>query len=141
MKRLLVGVIASLMAVGMFAQVGVVNTIAADTLIGSETLYFYTGELPYQWNIATIQVVTAKVGGTPDGILTLEGSVDGTSYVPLKDVSGLVSGFPDDSLDIPDAGVAVQTWVVERANFKKFRVKSVGTSGDSTLLSPVYSYK
>jgi len=91
-----------------------------------------------------IQAACDNIGGTSDGALTLEGSVDGTDWVTIKDEQGLVKGYSTmalatDSLTITDG--ANVSWVISQNLFYKYRIKGVGTASDSTLITTKYIRK
>lgn len=137
MKKLLIVLFLSVAFLGVKAQKLV--TIDADSINGAETVYFTTDEITDGWQTCTIQALCTEVAGTTDGTMTLEGSVDGTSFVPLTDQSGLVKGYPKDSLTMTDA--AVQVWIIEKTPFAYFRIKVAGTESDTTLITPYYLLK
>ena len=109
-------------------------TLTADTVQGNETIYIASDEISDSWDHVTIQVLCTETGGTADGTVTLQGSVDGTNYVPLTDYSGIVKGYPNDSLTIADG--AVTSWVINGVPYNYYRLKIAGTASDSTLISP-----
>ena len=108
-------------------------TLTADTVQGAETIYISTSSISDAWDYVTIQALCTQVGGTTDGTMTLMGSVDGTSYVPLVDESGLIKGYPNDSLTMTNG--AVQTWIIKGNPFNYYKAKIAGTSADTTLVS------
>jgi hypothetical protein len=140
MKKFLIILVFAVVAMAAKAQPGVALTFASvDTLNGNETVYFtsgiFTGGEP-----VVIQAACDNVGGTSDGTLTLEGSIDGSDWVPLAEQSGILHGYAttgeNDSLTITDG--ANITWIVEAGYFYKYRVKGAGTASDSTLVTTVY---
>lgn len=118
------------------AQLGKVSTIAADTVNGNETIYLVTGELNKGYDV-TIQALCTNVGGTSDGSIVIEGSLDGTSYKILNDWGDLIKGYGNDTLTIVNAAVGM--WTVKQNPFYKIRLKVAGTASDSTLISPKYN--
>jgi len=128
-----------IVAIAANAQKGKVLTFAAvDTINGNETIYFtspkFTGN-----DVVLVQALCTEVGGTSDGTLTLEGSVDGTSFVPLTNETGVIKGYPNDSLTITDG--AVTQWLVNTNAWYKLRIKAAGTASDSTLITSKYIRK
>lgn len=142
MKKLIFMLVFAIVAIAANAQTRALTFATADTLNGNETVYFtgptFTGDQPI-----AIQAACDNVGGTSDGALTLEGSVDGTDWVTLRDATGIVHGFAGatatDSLTIVDG--ANITWVIEKNVFSKYRIKGVGTADDSTLVTTKYIRK
>ena len=129
----------SVVAMGAIAQKGKPLTFAtSDTIQGAETIYLvspkFTGD-----DVIMIQALCTETGGTADGTLTLDVSVDGTSYVPFTDATGIMKGYPNDSLTITDG--AVTSWIVQVNAGYKYRIKGAGTTGDSTLISATYIRK
>ena len=139
MKRILVVAILALISLTGFSQKGTVYTVAADTLIGAETVNFVLQTKFYGQNLLTIEALCTDVGGTPDGTLILEGSLDGTSYETITSTSGRLYAWPNDTLTIV-AG-AVVTWVVEDTPWVYYRVQGGGTADDSTLVNIKYIFK
>ena len=107
----------------------------ADSSKGAETDYQYipNGTLSSQ-RALTIQVLCTQLGGTSDGTISLEGSIDGTSYAALD--NSVLTEISDDSLTITNG--AVWHAVIDRTTFCKYRLKIEGTSGDTTLLTTKY---
>lgn len=127
-------------ALGAYSQAGVVKTSSYDTLNGAETVNFPLGEsFSYGWETLTIQALCTQVGGTSDGTLILQGSVDGTSYVTLQDATGVMQSYPNDTLTITNG--AVGTWIVYNTPYRYYRIQGGGTASDSTLIQPKYIFK
>lgn len=86
-----------------------------------------------------IQVLcTDNYGGTSDGAITLERSLDGTSWKSMNTTVDTDLNCANDTFTIVNAGVA-------RFRLKTYdnyyRIKIVGTSGDTTLLTTKYTFK
>jgi hypothetical protein len=118
----------------------VVNASEADTNKNGETDYLV---IPNTGQFTVPQSLTIMVGcvdqyeGTSDGTLTIEGSLDGVLYKNLTDEE-----YPDMSADtITIADGVNATWVIPKTYFSKYRIKVVGTSGDTTLLKPRYKFQ
>ncbi|MEA2037420.1 MAG: hypothetical protein U9O94_07965 [Nanoarchaeota archaeon] len=132
-----------------FAQKVVKTTLAVDTLNGAETVNFAAVEVTRPFASLTIQALCTQVGGTSDGKVTVQGSIDGTSYVTLANLSnnGWVSMFAADSSKVANDGNeftitngGVFTTVISPDNgatapFLYFRLRGVGTTGDTTKLN------
>lgn len=87
-----------------------------------------------------IQVLATQVGGTSDGIATLQGSVDGTTWQNIQPTAGTYLYFPDDTADLTG-----YTWDIsdgasiliglEKRPVTFYRISADGTSGDTTTLT------
>jgi len=143
MRKLILLLSIVLLSIVAMAQKNTVISITADTLNGAETVYFSTETFSFNWDVLTIQAACDNIGGTSDGELSLEGSVDGTDYVPLGNVANIIQGYAttghEDSLTITDA--ANITWIIKDVPYYKFRIKGVGTASDSTLVTAKYIFK
>lgn len=119
----------AVVAIAVSAQKGRVITLDVDTITDAGTtsvvLPQFTGD-----DMVTIQSVYTELTGTAAGTATLEGSVNGTDYVPITDFVGILKGYPNDSLTITDGSTT--SWVVQGNAFYKYRVKNVGTGTQST---------
>jgi hypothetical protein len=139
MKKLVLMMALVVVAMAAIAQKGVVTTFATtDTINGNETVYF-TGPQFTGGDILTIQAACDNIGGTSDGTLSLEASVDGTDWVAFTAATNIMTGMPNDSLTIVDA--ANVTWIIEVNGYYKYRIKGVGTASDSTLITTKYIRK
>ena len=139
MKKLMIILSFALIGFVSFAQKGRPVTFAtADTLNGNETVYF-TSPVFTGYETILVQALCTQVGGTSDGTLTLQGSVDGTSWVALTDETGRLKGYPNDSLTITNG--AVTQWLITDNPFFKLRIKGAGTASDSTLITTKYIRK
>jgi hypothetical protein len=139
MKRLIFILALIFVAATNYAQLNTVTATEGDTLRGTETDYVYipnSGGFIGESDV-TIQMLCTQIGGTSDGTVTLEGSVDGTSYAALPNET--FTDLPVDTATISDAAVLV--WPIPRTYFYKYRLKIAGTSGDTTLLHTVYRIK
>jgi hypothetical protein len=137
MKNILVLALFSFCMIGTFAQSGKVQSIAIDTVQGAETIYFVTEKLQAVGGTVTLQALCTQTGGTSDGSITLQGSLDGVSYVALTDLAGFIKGYPNDTLTITNGAVA--SWMVKDCPYNYLRLKVVGTSGDSTKITAKYN--
>jgi hypothetical protein len=143
MKRAFLFLSIVLMSVAAMAQKNTVKAITPDTLQGAETVYFYTETFSFNWDVVSIQAACDNVGGTSDGTLSLEISVDGTDYVPFTDEANIMKGYAttgeNDSLTITDG--ANITWLIYNAPGYKYRIKGEGTANDTTKITPKYIFK
>jgi hypothetical protein len=148
MKKLIIILFVSLFAMAAMAQRGVLNTVAADTLNGNETVNFQIGTtINGSYNTLCITALCTNIGGTSDGTLALHGSNDGTNYVLVNGVGGgVITASPVASLTGADLNQLtitnglVANWIISPA-FKYYRVPGVGTASDSTLIEITYVYK
>jgi hypothetical protein len=129
------------LTVGVNAQSGRVYSSSYDTLNGNETVNFPIRSTGFTngYQTLTIQALCTEIGGTSDGTLILQGSVDGTSYVTLQDATDFMYSYPNDTLTITDGAVA--TWVIIKTPYNYYRIQGGGTASDSTLITPKYVYK
>lgn len=142
MKKIIILTISMLFAVASFAQLqkGKVYTAAFDSVLAVETVYTGTITVTGVYDKLTIQGLCTDVGGTPDGILLLQGSVDGTSYVDLAPETGLYTYRPDNDTLTITAG-AIQTVEITNPGLNYYRWRAVGTENDSTLITTKYVVK
>jgi hypothetical protein len=106
----------------------------SDVIEGAETVNFTA-----MAGANYIQVLCEdNYGGTSDGLIMLQGSVDGVSYDDLfTNDNYWFSSIANDSLTIADN----VTWVVDvsKLNFPYYRITGDGTSGDTTLITIKWS--
>ena len=102
-----------------------------DTLQGNETVNFAN-----LLSAEAIQVVCAELGGTADGSLRLQASLDGTSFYNVTETSGVYNFYPNDTLTITDGAV----WLIDLSNspFPYHRVVGAGTASDTTEITITY---
>lgn len=139
MRKLLILVGFILVTSLSFGQVGRIYSVSTDTLNGAETVNFATSQITGGYTTLAIQALCTEIGGTSDGTLILQGSVDGTSYVTMTDAVGVLASYPNDTLTITDG--AVVQYVVQETPFNFYRVQGAGTASDSTLVTVKYVYK
>lgn len=129
MKNIILIISFLVLALGVNAQ----RTIQ-DTIIGAETVNFES-----MLGAKTIQALCEDdFGGTSDGKLMIQGSVDGVSFSDLGVNATLwYSSTLKDSLAISDNAV----WIVDvsQLNFGYYRVSGDGTAGDTTLVTIKWS--
>lgn len=120
MRKLFLISMLTLLAAVTFGQ-----RVIVDTLQGNETVNFEVMQAATQ-----IQAVCTQLGGTSDGKLYLQGSVDGTSFVNVTEATGLVKFYPNDTLTITN--VAIWLIGINQKLFNYYRVKGTGTANDTT---------
>jgi len=149
MKKFILILFVSLFAMAAMAQRGTLNTVAADTINGSETVNFQIGTtINGSYNTLCVTALCTNIGGTSDGTLTLYGSNDGTNYAFVNGAadSHVLTASPKASLTGTDMNQVtitnglVANWIIDPA-FKYYKVAGVGTVGDSTLINITYVYK
>ena len=139
MKNLLL-ILALVLSVSLAnAQRGRVYSVAVDQIEGNETVNFALGNITGSYDVLTIQALCTEVGGTSDGTLILQGSVDGTSWLTIQDETGVLKGYPNDTLTITDG--AVSQWVVDETPWNSYRVQGAGTANYTTSITVKYVYK
>ncbi|MCR9066275.1 MAG: hypothetical protein NXI00_20050 [Cytophagales bacterium] len=114
-------------ALGASAQ----RAVTVDTLQGAETVNFGTME-----NAKLIQALCTQTGGTSDGSLILQVSLDGTAWTTISETSGIAHFEPNDTLTITN-GATYAIWIDKP--FPYARIQGAGTSGDSTRVAIKYS--
>ena len=137
MKKILV--LFTLFIIALSVQAQRVYTITPDTLTEVETEYFAVPDITGGYTALSIQVLCTELGGTSDGTVVLQGSIDGSSYVTLSDDENYIKGFTNDSLTITDG--AVNAWVIYNPNMVSYRVAATGTANDTTLITTKYFLK
>jgi len=108
------------------------QTVITDTLQGNETVNF-TG----MRGANQIQALCTQIGGTSDGTLILQGSVDGVSYLTVQETTNMFKSYPNDTLTITNGAI----WLVDVQNnpFRYYRVVGGGTASDTTLITITWS--
>lgn len=121
------------------AQIGSVKTTTSKTLVDAATVTSDVISVTGQYNALTIQTVYTQVGGTTSGTATVQASVDGTSYVTLTDVAGLVKGWP--AVTAAVANGYVYDVVIQDVPFKFYKVVTVGAGTQTTTVATKYVLK
>lgn len=120
-----------------FAQVGVVKSIALRTLTNTTAasdVITLTAN-----NTLVIQVLCTQLTGTSAGVVTIMGSVDGTSYKGLTDYDGVFNGFSNDTLTITNG--AIGQWVIPKSPFKYYKISYAPSGTHTTRVTAKYIYK
>lgn len=102
--------------------------VITDTLKSTGTINFAAMQGATQ-----VQVVCTELGGTSDGNIVLQGSVDNVTYITTFIKAGNFAFYPEsagDSLLIVDGA----TWLIDISDdpFNYYRIRGVGTSVDTT---------
>lgn len=139
MKKLFILLVLAFVAMATSAQQGKVYTLTNDTITNTGTVYSDVVTSTGAANSIVFQVVTTQLSGTSAGTVILQGSVDGTSYVTLNEKTGLIAGFPNDTLTISNG--AIWNVAVQNPAWKYYKVKAVGSGTSSTKVVYKYIYK
>lgn len=129
-----------LLAIILIGSLGFAQRTITDTLQGNENVNFTTMIDPSQ-----IHVLASELGGTSDGSITLQGSVDGTSFINIQPTARLFYYFPDDTADLTG-----YTWTITDAGslliileklppLRYYRIRGDGEVNDTTLITITWS--
>jgi hypothetical protein len=140
MKKLFLILVFAVAAMAANAQIGAVKSVAIDTLTAATTDTSSVVYVSGAYNAITFQALCTELGGTSDGKLVLQGSVDGLSYKTLTEKAGAIVGFPVADSAIVTSG-AIWDVIVYKAPFKYYRVIGTGTASDTTLVTLKYVLK
>jgi len=122
-----------------FSQPNKTLTVAVDTIQGAETVNFGAIKITSTVGYLTIQALCTQTGGTSDGSLILQGSVDGTTYTTLQATDNLFYAYPNDTLTITN-GASYQA-ILKDAPFQYYRIQGAGTANDTTKVTIKYIYR
>lgn len=110
-----------------------------DTLNGADTIYIRTPFLKWDLSYIGLQVTCRELGGTSDGSIYPQVSLDDTSYVNIISTDYLVYSFPNDTLTITDGAIGI--WNILSLPNNYYGIMAVGTAGDTTEVTLKYSIK
>ena len=138
MKKLFAVFAFAFMALTLMGQANVVNSVAVDTVKGAETIYLTVTPNFSSTNLLTVQAVCTQVGGTTDGTIVPQWSLDGVSF---DNMDYIAQGYlyPTDTVTMTNG--AVFLWTIKDTPAVKYRLKINGTSGDTTKVAVKYIYK
>ena len=139
MKKFLFMLVFAFVALAASAQVGNIRTTATKTLVNAATVTSDVIQVTGQYNALTIQTVYTQVGATTSGTATVQGSVDGVSYITLTDVAGLVKGWPAVTAAI--ANGYIYDVVIQDVPFRYYKVVTVGAGTQTTTVATKYILK
>ena len=149
MKKLVILLVVGIFAVASYGQNRKVVSAVLDTVKGAETVYFdfnTSGIGTKNYELA-FQALNTQIGGTSDGKITLQMSVDGTSFVTYADAAtnDWVDLFAADTSKIANNGNeftitngGVFGGIIKNTPFEYYRLAAVGTSGDTTAIQVKY---
>lgn len=138
--RLYISILLIGITFGSFAQIGSKGRpvyLDIDTLKGADTIYIELPELTGYYSLSW-ELYFDEVGGTSDGIGTLEASND-TIYSTINDIEGAIDGNPNDTITIVNG--LNQTYWLYGTPGNNYRVKLIGTTGDTTRIISNYIRK
>ena len=138
MKKILLTFAVLILSIGLFAQANTAHTLTADTLNGNETVNFAAVKVTGSFTTLAIQGLCTEVGGTSDGTLFPQYSVDGTSYTTITSTANFIYAYPNDTLTITDG--AVLEIIISNPPAGYYRLTGTGTASDSTLVTPKFIY-
>jgi len=137
MKKLYILSLLVVLGITSNAQIGRVKTLTLDTLTAAANDTSTVATVTGGYDAITFQTLSTQLGGTSDGKLVIQGSVDGTSYKTITEKAGAAVGWP-----VADSGIVTNgaIWQVTLyANpFKYYRVIGTGTASDTTLVTVNY---
>lgn len=116
----------------MFAEA---QRTVSDTLNGNEYVNFTS-----MYNAQSVSCLCTQIGGTSDGYLMLQGSIDNVSFATIPYTSTQDfwhNSAADDSLTITNGAI----WIMDLSNLKYpyYRIRGDGTASDSTLITIKWS--
>jgi len=140
MKKFLL--ILAVLIVGMTASAQTFNQATVwtvDTLTNTETAYLTLPKVTRSVESMSGLVLAENITGTSAGTILLQGSLDGTTYVTLTDVTGHVSIAVNDTTTIADN--ATFGWNVWQPAFLYYRMALVQTGTSTTEYTGYYLIK
>lgn len=110
MKRLILLVSLIFFFCDVFSQLKYIpdaQLAGVDTLKGADTIYIRTPFLKRYFDYVGLQVVCRELGGTSDGYIYPQTSLDDTSYINIISTDYLIYSFPNDTLTITDGVIGI----------------------------------
>lgn len=149
MKKWLILLVFSVVAMAASAQTGRVVTLQTDTLKSTTGNPKSTPTITLTGSVQSlsIQALCTQLGGTSDGNMAVYGSLDGTSWTFLNGVGGMVIASPKASNTGTDfnqltiTNNLVANWVIQRPAHRFYKVVSNGTASDTTKVVFKYTIK
>jgi hypothetical protein len=117
------------------AQKGQEKSVTVDTVKGDETVNFNIACMNGGYSELVVQALCTQVGGTSDGTIVLERSVDNSSWETVTALTDIIVGWPNDTLTIVNAAVGL--WSI-REPLGCYRLSATGTASDTTKITPKY---
>ena len=106
--------------------------VVIDTIKGAETVNFATMQ-----NAEEVQVLCTELGGTADGTIRLEGSVDAISWEALLETQDTYNFYPNDTFTVVDGAVMIIN--IKDDPFLYHRISGAGTTSDTTIITIKWS--
>lgn len=110
-----------------------------DTLNGADTIYIRTPFLKWDLFYVGLQVTCRQLGGTSDGYIYPQVSLDNESYVNIVSTDHLIYSFPNDTLTIVDGLIGI--WNILGLPNNYYGIIAIGTVNDTTEITLKYSIK
>ena len=143
MKKILNIIFIILIANSVFSQssryIPDAQLAGVDTLNGADTIYIRTPFLKWNLDYIGLQVKCVELGGTSDGSIYPQASIDGIDYANLISTDYLFYSFPNDTLTITDGVVGL--WNILALTNNYAGIMAIGTVGDTTEVTLKYSIK
>jgi len=140
MKKLII--LIAVLAFGMTATAQTFNQATVwtvDTLTNTETAYLTLPKVTRSVESMSGLVLAENITGTSAGTILLQGSLDGTTYVTLTDVTGYISIAVNDTTTIVDN--ATFGWNIYKPAFLYYRMGLVQTGTSTTEYTGHYLIK
>lgn len=106
--------------------------VITDTIKGTETVNFTSMQ-----DAEKVQVLCTELGGTADGTITLEGSVDAISWETIAETPSNYNFYPNDTFTIVDGAVMIVN--IKDNPFTYHRISGTGETGDTTIITIKWS--
>lgn len=129
------------LSLGSFSQTGPKGKpiyLVEDTIKGAETIYIELPELTGFYSLDW-EIKFYELGGTSDGIGLLQMGNDTLGFVDARDVDGIITGSPNDSITISNQ--ALYKFQIYGTTSNRYRYKLTGTVGDTTRVVSNYIKK
>ena len=112
-----------------------IYTLADVTLTDATTVYSDLIDSTSAKGTLTLQASFANVSGTSAGTVTLEGSINGTSFKTISTVAGKFDFYASDSETIIDTLVMQAAITVSPFGFYRFKMVGAGTQSTTCSFS------
>lgn len=125
-----------------------INTIPTVTLTDAATVNTDIIELAADYELLSVVAVVSNVSGTSAGTLTLQASLDGTSWFTVNGVgAGILTASPQASITgaalnaLTIADGLIGSWVVNKNSYRHYRLAADGTGTQSTEIDISYKFQ
>lgn len=137
MKNLITFILLSLTLCSFGQRKGKATYMDADTIKGVDTVYLSLPKLTGYYTLSW-ELYFEQIGGTSDGIGILQASND-VNYVTINDNDPALFSTPNDTITITDG--LIHNYVFYVVPFVNYRIRLIGTSGDTTKVTSNYVVK